>query len=42
MAETCARMVVGGRGNYLEFEPHQIIQSSIYIPDDQKWRLIEK
>lgn len=33
------RVVIGGRGPYVEFDDSQIIKESIKIPRDQEWRL---
>lgn len=33
------RIVIGGRGPYIEFLPSQIVMDSLIIPDDQAWRL---
>ena len=36
------RVVIGGRGPYIEFEDRQIIHGNIHIPDDQEYRLMDK
>ncbi len=33
------RIIIGGRGPYIEFSDDQIHKNSIYIPDKEKWRL---
>lgn len=42
LATGCVRLVVGGRGAYIEFEPEHIVDGAVAIPDDQRWRLSEK
>lgn len=32
------RIVHGGRGDYIEINPDQIIKENIHIPKDQSWR----
>ena len=38
VATNCTRIVYGGRGNYLEFEPEHMVMDHIIIPEDQEWR----
>ena len=33
------RIVHGGRGDYVEFSPSQIILAHLHIPQDVEWRL---
>lgn len=33
------RIVHGGRGDYVEIHPDQILRGVLYIPDDQQWRV---
>ena len=33
------RIVHGGRGDYVEFRPDQILGGCLHIPDNAKWRL---
>jgi hypothetical protein len=33
------RLVIGGRGAYLEFEKEHFIRENLYMPDDQRWRI---
>ena len=32
------RIVIGGRGPYVEFTDEQIIQTNLLVPEDQRWR----
>jgi len=32
------RIVIGGRGPYVEFTDEQIIQTNFLVPEDQRWR----
>ena len=36
------RVVHGGRGDYVEFEPEHMVYEEIDIPNDQMWRQTEK
>ena len=36
------RVVIGGRGPYIEFAPKQIITQSFHIPENQRYRLDDK
>ena len=38
LAQGYLRVVIGGRGPYVEFEEGNIIKSSFGIPQDQMWR----
>lgn len=42
LATDSVRLVIGERGEYLEFEIDQIVWDNFHIPEDQKWRLSEK
>jgi len=33
------RLVIGGRGAYLEFEKCHFHSENLYMPDNQKWRI---
>ena len=33
------RIVFGGRGPYIELDEPNLVRSSIYLPDDLKWKL---
>ena len=33
------RIVHGGRGDYAEFLPEQIVLANLHIPPDEQWRL---
>ena len=39
IAEGYLRVVIGGRGAYVEFHPNQILGSNIYLPTNARWRL---
>lgn len=32
------RIVIGGRGPYIEFSDEQVLQENIMVPEDQRWR----
>lgn len=32
------RIVVGGRGPYIEFDEGQLILDELFVPEDQRWR----
>lgn len=32
------RIVIGGRGPYVEFSDDQVVQTNFLVPEDQKWR----
>lgn len=32
------RIVIGGRGPYIEFVDEQVIQDNFIVPEDQRWR----
>lgn len=33
------RIVIGGRGPYVEFSEEQLVLDELFIPEDQRWRL---
>jgi hypothetical protein len=35
------RIVIGDRGPYIEFEPHMIYRTSLFMPEDQMYRLTD-
>lgn len=39
IAEGYLRVVIGGRGAYIEFHPDQIKGDNIYLPKEARWRL---
>jgi hypothetical protein len=39
LAQGYTRLVVGGRGAYVEFAPEQMVLENLHIPHDQEWRL---
>jgi hypothetical protein len=39
VATGCTRVVIGGRGPYVEFLPGHLIWDSLHIPDEEKYRL---
>lgn len=39
IAKGYIRVVLGGRGPYIEFHSSNIISNNIYIPECEKWRL---
>ena len=39
VAEGYTRIVIGGRGPYIEFEPHMLFKTSLIMPEDQEYRL---
>ena len=39
LARGYTRLVIGGRGAYLEFTPGQMVMENLSIPRDQEWRL---
>ena len=39
IANGYTRVVIGGRGPYIEFSDNQIVKENITIPDNQKYRL---
>jgi hypothetical protein len=39
IAEGYLRIVIGGRGAYVELHPTQILGSNIYLPAHARWRL---
>jgi len=39
IAEGYLRVVIGGRGAYVEFHPNQVIGSNIYLPQEARWRI---
>jgi len=41
IADDYVRIVVGGRGSYVEFSTEQIIKDNIVIPADQAFRLLD-
>lgn len=38
VATSYERIVLGGRGPYVEFSDEQVVQSNFIVPEDQKWR----
>jgi hypothetical protein len=42
VAKGYTRVVIGGRGPYIEFTRKQIITANFIIPDEQKYRLQDK
>jgi hypothetical protein len=36
------RIVIGGRGPYIEFNPDQVVLDNLHIPEDKKWKLNPK
>jgi len=42
VARGYARVVVGDRGPYVEFEPQHIVAESFHIPKDQEYRKADK
>lgn len=38
IAKKYERVVVGGRGPYIEIKPIDIVEDNIYIPDSEAWR----
>ena len=39
IATDFTRIVHGGRGDYVEFRPEQIVMAHLHIPQDAQWRL---
>jgi hypothetical protein len=39
IAEGFSRLVIGGRGAYLEFDLEHLITSNFYMPKNQQWRI---
>ena len=39
IAEGYLRVVIGGRGAYVEFHPDQIKGENIFLPQEARWRL---
>jgi hypothetical protein len=39
LARGYARLVIGGRGAYIEFAPDQMVMDNLHIPQGQEWRL---
>ena len=39
LAKGYSRIVIGGRGPYIEFEPENIMMDNIYVPDHAKHKL---
>jgi len=38
LAKGYTRIVLGGRGAYVEFSPEQIQMAKLFIPEEQAWR----
>jgi hypothetical protein len=38
LAKGYTRVVIGGRGAYIEFAPEQMAMENLHIPLDQEWR----
>lgn len=39
LARGYTRLVIGGRGAYIEFSPEQMAVENLHIPREQEWRL---
>jgi hypothetical protein len=39
IAQNCIRVVIGGRGPYIEFSTEQILSENIHIPKEELYRL---
>lgn len=39
LARGYARLVIGGRGAYIEFAPDQMVMDNLHITHDQEWRM---
>ena len=42
VAKGYIRVVIGGRGPYIEFDPKQIVEKSFDIPEEQQYRVKDK
>lgn len=42
IAHGYTRLVIGGRGEYIEFDPQHIDMTKLVVPDDQEYRLTPK
>lgn len=42
VAQGYNRIVIGDRGPYIEFEPEMIYRTSVFMPEDQEYRLTSK
>lgn len=39
LAQGYTRVVMGGRGAYIEFTPGQMVMENLHIPHEQEWRI---